>query len=68
METIVICSECANFLHLIMAVSFGLCFQMACHSCGLMCFMELCLGRGVYVSILCICMRPRFGVIENAVS
>ena len=58
METaIVVCNTGANVLHLVMPVSFGLCSQRrTCHSCGWMCFMELCLGSDVYIMTLCICI------------
>ena len=66
METIAICNEGANALHLVMSVSLFVCVcsQTTCHYCGWICFMELCLGSDVYVMTLCICIRPGSGVIE----
>jgi hypothetical protein len=47
-----------------------MCFMMElCHSCGWMCFMELCLGNDVYMcDIVHICIWPRFWCNRNNIS
>lgn len=64
METIAIHNEGASIIHLEIPISFYLCYGMMCHYYGWICFMEPYLNSDVYVHTLCICIRPRSGVIK----